>query len=128
MLTWFITHCPTPTSVKCGTATDGPSHVVESLGYLIGDFETSQSTMIPCEIPDHATIPSFKHRSMSFHALKDIGFDVTHSLLAKGNFLTIRRAGSDDRFQSVPLITHGRSGYVRVKLYKPTTARNPHLR
>jgi hypothetical protein len=109
-------HCPTPTSVKCGTgAADGPLHVVESLGYLIGDFETSNSTMIPFEIPDHATIPSFKRRSMSLHALKDIGFDVTHSLLAQGNFLTIRRAGTDERFQSVPLVTHGRSDYVRIK-------------
>jgi hypothetical protein len=96
-------HCPTPTPIKCGTAADGPSHVVESLGYLIGDFETSQSTMVPFEIPDHATIPSFKRRSMSLHALKDVGFDVTHSLLEKGNFLTIRRAGSDERFQSIPL-------------------------
>jgi hypothetical protein len=116
-------HCPTPNLVKCGTAADGPSHVVESLGYLIGDFETSQSTMIPFEIPDHAMIPLFKRRSMSLHALKDIGFDVTHSLLSKGNFLTIRRAGSDERFQSVSLITHGGSDYVRVKRYKPTTAR-----
>jgi hypothetical protein len=66
-------HCPTPTTIKCGTAADGPSHVVESMGYLIGDFETSQSTMVPFEIPDHATIPSFKRRSMSLHALKDVG-------------------------------------------------------
>jgi hypothetical protein len=79
-------HCPTPTSVKCGTATDGPSHVVKSLGYLIGDFETSESTMIPFEIPDHAMIPSFKRRLMSLHVLKNVGFDVTHSLLSKGNF------------------------------------------
>jgi hypothetical protein len=123
-------HCPTPTSVKCGTAANGPSHhVVESLGYLIGDFETSNSKMIPFEIPDHATIPSFKRRPISLHALKDIGFDVTHLLLSKGNFLTIRRAGSDDRFQLVPLITHGRSDYVRVKLYKPSTAQamNPQM-
>jgi hypothetical protein len=96
-------HCPTPTTVKCGTAADGPSHVVEALGYLIGDFETSSSKMIPFEIPDHATIPSFKRRSMSLHALKDIGFDVTHSLLSTGNFLTIHRADSAERFQSVPL-------------------------
>jgi hypothetical protein len=79
-------HCPTPTTVKCGTSADGPSHVVESLGYLIGDFETSQSTMVPFEIPDHVTIPSLKRRSTSLHALKDVGFDVTHSLLSKGNF------------------------------------------
>jgi hypothetical protein len=77
--------------------------------------------MVPFEIPDHATIPSFKRRSMSLHALKDVGFDVTHSLLEKGNILTIRRAGSDERFQSIPLITHGRSDYVRVKLYKPAS-------
>jgi hypothetical protein len=77
--------------------------------------------MVPFEIPDHATIPSFKRRSMSLHALKDVGFDVTYSLLAKGNFLTIRRTGSDERLQSIPLITHGRSDYVRVKLYKPST-------
>jgi hypothetical protein len=82
-------HCPTPTTIKCDTAADGPSHVVESLGYLIGDFETSQSTMVPFEIPDHATISSFKRRSMSLHALQDVGFDVTYSLLEKGNFLTI---------------------------------------
>jgi hypothetical protein len=109
-------HCPTPTSVKCGTAADGPSHVVESLGYLIGDFETSNSKIIPFEIPDHAAIPPFKRRSMSLHALKDIGFDVTRSILSKGNFLTIRQAGSDDRFQSVPLITHDRSDYVLLFL------------
>jgi hypothetical protein len=113
-------HCPTPTTVKCGTEVEGPSHVVESLGYLIGDFETSQSTMVPFEIPDHPTIPLFKRRSMSLHALKDVGFDVTHSSLEKGNFLKIRRAGYDERFQSIPLITHGRSDYVRVKLYKPS--------
>jgi hypothetical protein len=77
--------------------------------------------MIPFEIPDHATIPSFKRRSMSLHALKDVGFDVTHSLLEKGNCLTIRRAGSDERFQSIPLITHGPLDYVRVKLYKPSS-------
>jgi hypothetical protein len=58
---------------------------------------------------------------MRLHALKDIGFDATHSLLSTGNFLTIRRADSAERFQSVPLITHGRSDYVRVKIYKPTT-------
>jgi hypothetical protein len=114
-------HCLTPTIVKYGTAADGPSHVVESLGYLIGDFETLQSTMVPFEIPDHATIPSFKRHSMSLHVLKDVGFDVTHSLLSKGNFLTIRCAGSDERFQSIPFITHGGSDYVRVKLYKPST-------
>jgi hypothetical protein len=114
-------HCPTPTTVKCGTAADGPSYVVESLGYLIGDFETSQSTMVPFEIPDHVTIPSFKRRLMSLNALKEVGFNVTHSLLSKGNFLTIRRAGSDERFQSIPLITHGRSDDVRLKIYKPTT-------
>jgi hypothetical protein len=110
-------HSPTPTSVKCGTAADGPSDVTESLGYLIGDFETSQSTMIPFEIPDHATIPSFKRRSMSLHALKDIGFDMKHSLLSKGNFLTIRQAGSDDRFQSVPLITH-----VEIQYFAPLSS------
>jgi hypothetical protein len=49
-------HCPTPTTIKCGTAAGGPSHVVESLGYLIGDFETSQSTMVPFEIPDHVLL------------------------------------------------------------------------
>jgi hypothetical protein len=53
--------------------------------------------------------------------LKDVGFDVTHSLLSEGNFLTIRHTGSDERFQSILLITHGRSDYVRVKLYKPLT-------
>jgi hypothetical protein len=58
---------------------------------------------------------------MSLHALKDVGFDVTHSLLEKGNFLTICRAGSDQRFLSIPLITHGRSDYVRVKIYKPSS-------
>jgi hypothetical protein len=78
--------------------------------------------MIQFEIPDHATIPFFKRQSMGLHALKDIGFaDVTHSLLSTGNFLTIRRADSAEQFQSVPLINHGRSDYVRVKLYKPTT-------
>jgi hypothetical protein len=111
-------HCPTPTTIKCGTAAEGPSHVVESLKYLIGDFETSQSTMV---LSDHATIPSFKRHSMSLYALKDVGFDVTHLLLEKDNFLTIRRPGSDERFQSIPLITHGRSDYVRVKLYKPSS-------
>jgi hypothetical protein len=114
-------HCPTPTTIKCGTAADGPSHVVESLGYLICDFETSQSTMVPFEIPDHATIPSSKRRSMSLHALKYVVFDVIHSLLEKGNFLTIRRAGSYQRFQSIPLITHGRSDYVRVKRFKTSS-------
>jgi hypothetical protein len=66
-------HCPTPASVKCGTAADGPSHVVESLGYLIGNFETSNSKMIPFEIPDHATIPSFgfsTHDDANFNRVK----------------------------------------------------------
>jgi hypothetical protein len=33
-------HCPTSTTVKCGTAADGPSHVVKSLGYLMLKYNT----------------------------------------------------------------------------------------
>jgi hypothetical protein len=66
------THCPTPTSAQCGTAANGPAHGIESLGCLVGDFEMTNSQVIPFEIPDHATIHPFKQCSMSLHALKDI--------------------------------------------------------
>jgi hypothetical protein len=114
-------HCPVPTQATCGTAAKGPRTIINAMGWLVLDFITDQGLTIPMEFPNATEIRQFQRRSLSCHALKDMGYEVQHSLLASGNLLRIRKLGTQE-WHSIPLVTHGRSDYVKVNLHLPAVA------
>ena len=78
-------HCPVPTQVTCGTAQSGPHTTINALGTLILDLVTSDGLTIPIEAHQTPEIQEFHRRSMSVHALQELGYDVEHSLISTGN-------------------------------------------
>jgi hypothetical protein len=122
-------HCPFPTHATCGTAAKGPRTTINAMGWLVLDFVTDKGIAIPVEFPNATEIRQFQHRSLSCHALKDMGYDVQHALLATGNVLCLQKIGSSE-WHAVPLVTHGRSDYVKVNLHLPAvdgvTTFDPH--
>jgi hypothetical protein len=111
-------HCPVPTTATCGTAAKGTRTCINAMGCLVLDFVTDQGHLIPLEFPQATEILQFQRRSLSCHAFKDIGYEVQHSFLNSGNLLRLRKVGQT-KWHSIPLITHGRSDYVKVKLHLP---------
>ena len=82
--------------------------------------------MIPVELVQAVQITSFQRRSLSIHALKDLGFEARHAMYQDGNILELRRFDSTI-WSRVPLITHGKSDYVRVRLHRPSVAGLSHF-
>jgi hypothetical protein len=111
-------HCPIPTQATCGTAAKGPRTTINAMGWLVLDLVTDQGVTIPFEFPKATEIQQFQRRSLSCHALKDLGYEVQHALLASGNLLRVRQIGTPT-WHSIPLVTHGRSDYVKVNLHLP---------
>jgi hypothetical protein len=114
-------HCPIPTQATCGTAAKGPRTTINAMGWLVLDFVTDKGIKIPLEFPNATEITQFQRRSISCHALKDLGYEVQHALLASGNLLRVRKVGTQ-LWHSIPLVTHGRSDYVKVNLHLPAVA------
>jgi hypothetical protein len=114
-------HCPVPTQATCGTAAKGPCTIINAMGWLMIDFITTTGIRIPLELPNATEIQQFQRHSLSCHALQDLGYDVQHSLLMPGNLLRLRKTGSTI-WHSIPLVTHGRSDYVKVDLHLPAVA------
>jgi hypothetical protein len=114
-------HCPISTQATCGTAAKGPRTTINAMGWLVMDFHTDQGTAIPLEFPQATEIQQFQRRSLSCHALQDLGYEVQHALLATGNLLKLRKTGTT-HWHHVPLVTHGRSDYVKVTLHLPSVA------
>jgi hypothetical protein len=114
-------HCLVPTHATCGTAAKGPRTTINAMGWLVLDFVTDKGVTIPFELPNATDIQQFQQHSLSCHALKDLGFDVQHALLASGNLLRLGKISSDN-WHAIPLVTHGRSNYVKVNLHLPAVA------
>jgi hypothetical protein len=111
-------HCPIPTQATCGTAAKGPCTTISAMGWLVMVFITDKGTAIPLELPQATEIQQFQPHSLSCHALQDLGYEVQHALLTTGNQLKLCKAGTT-LWHHVPLVTHGRSDYVKVTLHLP---------
>jgi hypothetical protein len=111
-------HCPIPTQATCGTAAKGPRTTINAMGWLVLDLVTDKGVNLPFEFPKATEIQQFQRRSLSCHALKDLGYEVQHALLASGNLLRVRQIGTTT-WHAIPLVTHGRSDYVKVNLHLP---------
>jgi hypothetical protein len=116
-------HCPVPTQATCGTAAKGPRTIINAmLGWLVLDFITNQGLALPMEFPNATEIRQFQQRSLSCRALKDMGYDIQHALLASGNILCLCKIGSQ-QWHLIPLVNHhGRLDYVRVNLHLTAVA------
>jgi hypothetical protein len=76
------------------------------MGWLVLNFITDQGLSLPMEFPNATEIRQFQRRSLSCHALKDMGYDMQHALLKSGNILRVRKMGSQT-WHSIPLVTYG---------------------
>jgi hypothetical protein len=112
-------HCPVPTHATCGTAAKGPRTTINVMGCLVLDFISDKGHHIPLEFPQATEIQQFQRRSLSCHALKDLGYEVQHAFLLTGNLLRLRKIGTKE-WHAIPLVTYGRSDYVKVKLHLPS--------
>jgi hypothetical protein len=114
-------HCPIPTRATCGTATTGPRATINALGTLLLDFITTTGEVIAIEASQTPEIRSFQRRSMSAHALQELGYDVEHCLLSTGNVLRLRHV-SASTWHTVSLTTVGKADFVKVRLHRPNVA------
>jgi hypothetical protein len=114
-------HCPMPFTATCGTASAGARSEIDANGTLALAFITTRKTMIPVELVQAVQITRFQRRSLRIHALKDLGFEARHAMYQDGNILELRRFYSTI-WSRVPLITHGKSDYVRARLHRPSVA------
>jgi hypothetical protein len=73
-------HCPMPSTATCGTALAGARSNIDATGTLALDFITNDKTLIPVELVHAVQITSFQRRSLSIHALKDLGFEARHAM------------------------------------------------
>jgi hypothetical protein len=87
-------HCPVPTRATCGTAAKGPRTTINAMGCLVLDFVSDNGHMIPLEFPHATEIQQFQQRSLSCHALKDLGYEVQHAFLTTENLLCLRKVGT----------------------------------
>jgi hypothetical protein len=111
-------HCPVRTQATCGTAAKGPRTLINAMGCLVLDFVSDNGHVIPLEFPQAMEIQKFQRRSLSCHALKDLGFEVQHAFLTTGKLLRLQKVGTTT-WHYIPLVTHGRSDYVKVQLHLP---------
>ena len=95
--------------------------VINAIGWLVLDFVTASGNTILLEFPNATEIQQFQHHSLSCHALKDLGYEVQHALLASGNLLCLWKVVTQ-MWQSIPLVTKGCSDYVLVHLHLPAVA------
>ena len=71
---------------------------------------------LPMALCGTTQITDFQRRSISLHALKELGFDCSHVLTQKGNFLEIISAGNKFIF---PLLTINGGDYIEIKIHRP---------
>jgi hypothetical protein len=111
-------HCPVPTQATCGTAAKGPRTLINAMGCLVLNFVSNNGHVIPLEFLQATEIQQVQQRSLSCHALKDLGYEVQHAFLTTGNLLRLRKVGTTT-WHSIPLVTHRWSDYVKVQLHLP---------
>jgi hypothetical protein len=86
------------------------------------DFITGKGQPIPLEFPQANEIRQFQRRSLSCHALKDLGYEVQDAFLTNGNVLCLCKVGSTTDWNAIPLVTHEQSDYGKVNLHLPVVA------
>jgi hypothetical protein len=81
-------------TATCGTASAGARSVIDATGTLALDFITNDKTLIAVKRVHAVQITSFQRRSLSIHALKDLGFEARHVMYQDGNALELRHFDS----------------------------------
>jgi hypothetical protein len=92
-------HGAIPTTAHCGTAMTGSRATIDALGTWMVDLVGSVNGKgLPLALRGTTQITDFQQRSLSLHALKELGFDCAHILTQEGNFLEIVSSGTKHRF------------------------------
>ena len=77
---------------------------------------SNQGTGLPLALRGTTQITEFQQRSLSLHALKELGFDCSHILTQSGNFLEITSNGVKHIF---PLLTINGGDYIEMRVHRP---------
>jgi hypothetical protein len=92
------------------------------VGTLIFDLVGRHKCLLPIEAPGTCEITAFGRRSLSLHALKNLGYSCGHEFLETGNILWIK-TDAGDRID-ILLTTFKNRDYACIRLHLPGTATN----
>jgi hypothetical protein len=113
-------HGAVPTNACCGTAMTGSRATINALGTWMVDLVGSvDGKDLPLALQGKTQRADFQRRSLSLHALKELGFDCAHILTQNGNFLKINMEGIEYVF---PLLTINGCDYVKMRIHCPPPA------
>jgi hypothetical protein len=113
-------HGAVPTNAHCGTAMTGSKATIDALGTWMVDLVRSvDGKDLPLALRGTTQITDFQRRSLSLHALKELGFDCAHVLTQNGNFLKITMESIEYVF---PLLTINGGDYVEMRIHRPPPA------
>jgi hypothetical protein len=110
-------HGAVPTTAHCGNAMTGSKANIDAIGTWRIDFVGSKEGKdLSLALRGMTQITDFQRRSISLHALKELGFDCAHILTQQGNFLEITVATKTHCFQ---LITINGGDYIEMRVHPP---------
>jgi hypothetical protein len=113
-------HGAIPTTSHCGTAMTGSRATIDALGtWMIDLVGSTKGIDLPLALRGTTQITEFQRRSLSLHALKEVGIDCAHVLTQKGNFLKIT---VDSVKHVFPLLTINGGDYVEMRVHRPPPA------
>jgi hypothetical protein len=119
-------HGAVPTNARCGTAMTGSKATIDTLGTWMIDLVGSKARKdLPLALRGTTQITGFQQRSLSLHALKELGFDCAHVLTQEGNLLKITMDGEEHVF---PLLMINGGDYVKMRIHSPPPAAGGILR
>ncbi len=77
--------------VVCQTAKIGDNDQVGYLGTLLPCFISADRTLeLEMSLPNTVELPHYRQRSLSIHALKQLGYEADHRLCRHGNLLWLK--------------------------------------
>jgi hypothetical protein len=113
-------HGAIPTTAHCGTAMTRSRATIDALGtWMVDLVGSAEGKDLPLALQGTTQITDFQRRSLSLHALKELGFDCAHVLTQDGNFLEITTSGVKHRF---PLITINGGDYNKMQIHRSPPA------
>jgi hypothetical protein len=98
----------------------GSKATIDALGtWMINLVGSKAGKDLPLALRGTTQITGFQRRSLSLHALKELGFDCAHVLTQEGNLLKITMDGEEHVF---PLNTINGGDYVEMQIHSPPSA------
>ena len=81
-------------------------------------ISADRTVELEISLPNTVELPHYRRRSLSVHALKQLGYEADHRLCRNGNLLWLRLPnGKEYLFK---LLTIDDADYLIVRLQKPT--------